>query len=223
MTCRPSRSIPRTSLPNVPKQVPPLLRLNYFDPEFRFPRTLKLAVGADLLLPGGVVGTVDLLYTRGVNTFQVVDVNLNGPLGSAAGEGGRVMYGTIDPTTGEATPFRRTTELDALFEIRNGSGDHAFSATAQLQKRFANGAELSAAYTYTRAKDRVSSSEDEPGPNAGLTPVNGTLDRLDLAYFPVGAAPQGDAGGHHRSSARLPARPRLYRRVQRAVYLCARE
>ena len=162
------------------QQVPPLLRLNYFDPEFRFPRTFKLAVGADLLLPGGVVGTVDLLYSRGVNTFQVVDVNLNGPLGSAAGEGGRVMYGTIDSTTGEATPFRRTTELDALFEIRNGSGDHTFSGSAQLQKRFANGAELSAAYTYTRAKDRISSTEDEPGPNAGLTPVNGMLDRLDL-------------------------------------------
>ena len=158
----------------------PLPRLNYFDPEFRFPRTLKLAVGADLLLPGGVVGTVDLLYSRGVNTFQVVDVNLDGPLGSAAGEGGRVMYGTIDPTTGEATPFRRTTELDALFEIRNGSGDHAFTAAAQVQKRFANGAELSAAYTYTRAKDRISSTEDEPGPNAGLTPVNGTLERLEL-------------------------------------------
>ncbi len=85
-------------------QDPPLLRLNYFDPEFRFPRTFKVAVGADLLLPGGVVGTVDLLYSLGVNTFQVVDVNLNGPLGSAVGEGGRVMYGTIDSTSGEATP-----------------------------------------------------------------------------------------------------------------------
>jgi hypothetical protein len=34
-------------------------RLNYFDPEFRFPQNLKLAIGADLLLPGGVVGTFD--------------------------------------------------------------------------------------------------------------------------------------------------------------------
>ena len=43
----------------------PLPRINYFDPAFRFPRTLKVGLGADLLLPWGYVGTVDLLYTRG--------------------------------------------------------------------------------------------------------------------------------------------------------------
>ena len=158
----------------------PSARINYFDPEFRFPRNLKLALGADLLLPWGVVGTVDLLYTRGVNSFQVVDVNLEGPLGAAAGEGGRVMYGTVDPTTGEATPSRRTPELDALFEIRNGSGDQAFSATAQLEKRFANGTGVSAAYTFTRARDRVNTIQDDPGPNIAATPLNGTLEHRDL-------------------------------------------
>ena len=133
-------------------------RFTYFDPEFRFPRTLKLAVGADLLLPGGIVGTLDLLYTRGVNSVQVADVNLVGPSRNAAGEGGRAMYGTIDPATGEATPLADgPTSCDAVFEIRNGSGDRAYSVTAQLQKRFANGTELSAAYTYTDAKDRMSS------------------------------------------------------------------
>ena len=91
------------------------------------------------------------------------------------------MYGDLDPATGVATPFRRTSDtLEAVFEIRNGGGDQAFSATAQLQKRFGNGAELSVAYTFTRAKDRLSSGEDAPGLNAGVTPVNGTLDRRDL-------------------------------------------
>jgi Carboxypeptidase regulatory-like domain/TonB dependent receptor len=158
---------------------PPLPRLNYFDPEFRFPRSLKLAVGADLLLPGGVVGTVDLLYTHGVNTFDVADVNLAEPSAVATGEGGRVMYGTVE-ATGDAAPVRRTEELDALFEIRNGGHTQAFSATGQLQKRFANGTELSAAYTYTRAKDRLSADHDEPGPNVASTPVNGTLDQREL-------------------------------------------
>ena len=159
---------------------PPLPRINYFDPAFRFPRTLKLGLGADLLLPFDVVGSVDLLYTRGVNSFQVVDVNLRGPLGAAAGEGGRVMYGTIDPETGDATPSRRSGDVNALFEIRNGSGDEAFSATAQLEKRFANGTELSAAYTFTSARDRVNTIFDLPGPNIAATPLNGTLEHRDL-------------------------------------------
>ena len=154
-------------------------RINYFDSEFRFPRNFKLAAGADLLLPGGVIGTVDLLYTRGVNTFHMVDVNLTGPIGAAAGEGGRLMYGTID-SIGDAAPSRHPTPLDAVFEIRNGTGDQAFSATAQLEKRFAGGAELSAAYTWTSAKDRMSPGEDDPGPNVASTPLNGALDRREL-------------------------------------------
>jgi hypothetical protein len=157
-------------------------RLNYFNAEFRFPQNLKLAIGADLLLPGGVVGTLDFLYTGGVKTFEVVDVSLKGPQGLASGEGNRIMYGTIDSATGMASPSRRWSDsVDAVFEIRNGrSGDHGFSATAQLQKRFGNGAELSVAYTFTRAKDRLSSGDDVPGLNAGVAPVNGTLTRRDL-------------------------------------------
>ena len=169
MTCRPSRSIRRTSPQRVPSRPLQSARINYFDPEFRFPQNLKLALGADLLLPGGVVGTVDLLYTRGVNTFHVVDVNLDGPLGVAAGEGGRadVRHHRLGDRRGDTT--RRTpTALDAVFEIRNGSGDRAFSATAQLEKRFANGTELSAAYTYTDAKDRMSPDEDRARPQRRL-------------------------------------------------------
>ena len=82
--------------------------LAYFDPDFRFPRSLKVALGVDRALPWGVVGTVDVLYTRLVNSVEMVDVNLRGPVGTSAGEGGRVLYGTIDESTGRATPSRVT-------------------------------------------------------------------------------------------------------------------
>jgi hypothetical protein len=42
-----------------------------------------------------------------VNSFQVVDVNLEPARGTAAGGGGRVMYGTIDPESGSAEPVRQ--------------------------------------------------------------------------------------------------------------------
>ena len=103
------------------------------------------------------MGTFDFLYTRGVNTFRVMDVSLNGPLGVAVGEGGRVMYGTVDPATGEAEPSRRTSpDLEAVFENRNASGDRAFS-TVPSWGAFGNGVEVSAAYTFTDAVDRASS------------------------------------------------------------------
>jgi hypothetical protein len=150
---------------------------NFFDPEFRFPRNLKLALGVDHVLPGGLVGTVDLLYTAGVNTFHVADVNLRGPAGVAAGEGGRVLYGTIDPQTGNAEPSLRSDELGGAFVLRNGSGDRSWSVTAQLQRQQADGTEWSAAYSYTDARDRMSPDDDLAIVNVASTPVNGSLER----------------------------------------------
>ncbi len=81
--------------------------LAYFDPAFRFPRNLKVALGMDRALPGGIVGTVDLLYTRLVNSVDLVDVNLRGPVGTSAGEGGRTTLRTIDARPVERHPVER--------------------------------------------------------------------------------------------------------------------
>jgi hypothetical protein len=132
---------------------PPTSTPVFFDPDMNFPQTLKLALGADHLLPWGIVGTLDILYTRGVYAVHTVDVNHVGPVGTAAGEGGRAMYGTIDPETGEARKSRRTEALGESYQLRNGSGDRSYSITAQVGKRFPNGTELSLAYTYEDAKD----------------------------------------------------------------------
>ncbi|HEX5963424.1 MAG TPA: TonB-dependent receptor, partial [Gemmatimonadales bacterium] len=80
------------------EQPTPLITV--FDPGFRYPRNLKVAFGADARLPWELVGTVDLLYTRGVNQFTVRDLNLLPPSGVSSGEAGRALYGTIDPAEG---------------------------------------------------------------------------------------------------------------------------
>ncbi len=90
----------------------------YFDPELRFPQSLKVAVGVDQRLPAGVLGTLDLLYGRGVHSIEVVDVNLTGPTGRADGEGDRTLDGTFDSTTGEAFPARIADELGGVHQLR---------------------------------------------------------------------------------------------------------
>ena len=152
----------------------------YFDPSFRFPQNLKIDLGMDHRFPWGVVATLDLLYTRSVHQFAERDVNLVGPSGVAAGEGGRVLYGTIDPASGRVTPNRRSANFGPVIEITNGRGDRAYSLTGQLQKRFGNGTELSVAYTYTDAKDRMSAAGDFAFTNLGSTPVDGTLENRNL-------------------------------------------
>ena len=159
----------------------PTTEVNFFDPGFRFPRNLRVALGTDLRLPGGLVGTVDLLYVRGVDQIYLTDVNL-AATGVAAGEGGRVLYGSIDPATGEATPNRRSSAFGPVIEVGNSSGDRAYSATVQLQKRFAGGAEVGVAYAYTDSKDRMSAAADLASFNLGSVNIlDGTLDERRLA------------------------------------------
>jgi hypothetical protein len=158
----------------------PVPTVAYFHPSFRFPQNLKVNLGMDDRLPWGVVGTVDVLYTRSVRQFAERDVNLVGPSGVSVGEGGRTLYGTIDRATGTVTPNRRSANFGPVIEITNGRGDRAYSLTGQLQKRFANGTELSVAYTYTDAKDRMSAAGDFAFTNLGSTPVDGTLENRNL-------------------------------------------
>jgi hypothetical protein len=147
--------------------------VNFFDPSFRFPRNLRLSLGTDLRLPGAMVGTVDLLYIHGIDQFDITDVNLRPPTTTSAGEGGRVLYGTID-SFGIASPNRRSQGFGTVAQIRNSSGDHSISASGQIEKRFRT-TEVTLAYTYTDAQDRLSPDCFNVTCNLYLTPLDGTL------------------------------------------------
>jgi outer membrane receptor protein involved in Fe transport len=152
----------------------------YFSPDFRFPRSLKLTIGGDQRLPGGVVGTVDFLYSRGVSQFVERDANLLPPTGRAAGEGGRALYGTIDPATGLTQPNRRDSSFGPVIEMFSRSGDRAWSLAFQLQKQFAGGTELGAAYTYTDGRDRQSTPADGAFDNLSASALDGTWEHPNL-------------------------------------------
>jgi len=154
--------------------------ITVFDPAFRYPRNLKIALGADARLPWRLVGTVDLLYTRGVNQFAERDLNLLPPSGISSGEGNRALYGTIDPAEGFSSPKRRSDAFESVVQVTNGSGDRAYSLAFQLQKRFVGGTELSAAYTFTDARNRTDSPEQGGRGNLGNSPLDGTWEQPNL-------------------------------------------
>src|SRR5439155_23388370 len=57
----------------------PTPQLSFFDRDVRFPQSLKASLGVDRRLPGGIVGTVDLLYTRAQHQLYYSDANLMSP------------------------------------------------------------------------------------------------------------------------------------------------
>jgi outer membrane receptor protein involved in Fe transport len=158
---------------------PPASNVVYYEPNFRFPQTLRFALGVDHTLPWGIVGTFDFLFTKYLNNYYVIDSNLRGPVGLAAGEAYRVMYGAISGG-GSVTPARISSSYLTVLQHSNRSGDRAWSGTLQLQKRFSSGMEFSVGYTYSRAMDYISLGSSVALSNYTFTTLDGTLNNRNL-------------------------------------------
>ena len=152
----------------------------FFDPDFKFPQNMKLALGMDHEMPWGMVGTFDFMYTKSLNQFYLTDINLRGVVGYSAGEAGRPLYGTLNATSNATTPTRVTSAVRDVIRHRNESQDRSVSFTAQLQKRFSGRLEFNAGYTYSRTEDLFSLTSSIASSNYRFTSVDGTLENRNL-------------------------------------------
>jgi hypothetical protein len=155
----------------------------FYDPNFKFPQALKVALGLDHQLGWGILGTADFIYTKSINQFYLVDVNLPGVQTAAAGEGGRSLY--VQPTafnagTGAVSAQRLTPAVGQAIENVNKSADRATQLSLQLQKRFDNGIEFDAAYTYSHVLDLFSYTSDISGSNFAFGALDGTIANRNL-------------------------------------------
>jgi carboxypeptidase family protein len=157
----------------------PVPRLSFFDPGLKLPQSLRLSVGLDRRLPSGVVGTVEVLYTRTVNDWYFTDANLRAPFGAEFGEGGRPLYGTID-SIGSGHPGYGDTLYGPIIRVSNRHGGHTMSFSVQLQRQFGNGIAFSAAYAYSRAEDLMSLVNYAAVPQVTGTPLDGSLEDRQL-------------------------------------------
>ena len=151
-----------------------------YDPNFKFPQALKLALGADRSLPWNLFATVDFVYTKAINQYYLQDVNLQGVLGAVSGEGGRPSYGTINAANGRATVARVTNRANDIVLNKNVSEDQSTSLSFQLQKRFSDGLEFNAAYTYSHSLDVMSMTSDITSSNYQFGVLDGTVANRNL-------------------------------------------
>ena len=171
------KNLPSTCA-NAGPPTPPVANVVYFDEKFKFQQAVKYAFGVDHQLGGGVVGTVDLLVTRNRNTMYLNDVNLK-ELGRN-GEG-RMTYGTIG-STGSSSPSRvDAANARAAIKHTNRNEDRSWSLTGQIQKRFNNGIQFNAAYTYSKTEDLYTLTSSTATSNLNFTSLDGTLAERNLS------------------------------------------
>lgn len=145
--------------------------------DFKFQQALKYSIGVDRRLPGGVVASLDFLHTRNYNTMYINDVNLTE--GTANAEG-RVMYGTIAASSSSTTQSRKSSDFRQVLLHTNEDQGYSTLITAQLNKRFANNLEFSAAYTWSETKDVYSLTSSIASSNFNFTSLDGTLASRNL-------------------------------------------
>jgi outer membrane receptor for ferrienterochelin and colicin len=162
-------------------------RLTVFDPGVRFPRNLRASLGVDRPLAGGVNGSWDVLYNRALDALYVSDANLFEPVGYAAGEGNRPMYGTFPNAPAlPARATRRDVALGQVARFANRSGDDAWSANVQLQRGLGRG-DARIWYSFTRARDRMSLVNFPARALLENPPLDGTMEHRTrgVSYFEI--------------------------------------
>lgn len=169
--------------PNINQYVPSTVSpastfaINVTSPNFKFPQVLRTNIGIDKTLPGGLVATAEMIYTKDINAIYIRDANLAAPVGTLAGDG-RPLWGTNLLINSAVT--------QALVQDNTNQG-YAFSLTGQIQKTTGrwNG---SLAYTYTDSKDLNSQSGSTAGGllngNPYVTNINDPVLGFANNWFP---------------------------------------
>ena len=119
--------------------------VDLFTENFKYPQVFRTSLGIDQSLPWGMIGSVELTYTKTVNNIDIKNVNLKPSVASLEGADNRPLFeqaqrDLIDPT------YQRITLVD------NTNQGHTFNTTVQVQKPFENGLTGSLAYSFTRAQ-----------------------------------------------------------------------
>jgi hypothetical protein len=153
--------------------------VNTLDKDFKFPQVWRSNLAVDKQLPGGVVGTLEFIYTKDINAVFIRNANLRPATATLNGDG-RPLYGATGGVNNReilSNDRRLTGDLDQALVLDNTDKGYQWSITAQLRKDFSRNFQLSAAYTYTDAKEINPQSASTAGSiYTGQVSVNGPND-----------------------------------------------
>jgi len=120
-------------------------QIDLYAEDFKFPQVWRTNLAVDKLLPGGIVGTVEFIYSKTINNVLWKDVNVKPAEKNATG-------------TPDDRPIYRTykngieSEYGQIMLGDNTNEGYTYSITAQLKKDFDFGLYSSISYTYGKSE-----------------------------------------------------------------------
>lgn len=163
-------------------------QINSTGRNFKFPQVWRTNLAVDHELPGGIVGTIEAIFSKDRNAVVHRNYNLVTPTQQLAGADNRLIYPASGPRLNSFNgPNGQFTFLDAgVIALENTNQGYQYSLTGQLRKEFANGFYASAAYTYSQAKDITSNPGEIAGDAFQRLPVVGNTNQPQLSYSDFG-------------------------------------
>ena len=168
--------------------------MNTVAKNFKFPQVWRTNLAVDHKLPGGVVGTLEFIYTKDINAVLLRDANLAPAKAALAGDG-RPLYGAAGADRQIIANDRRISgEVGQSLVLDNTDQGYQWSLTAQFRKDFNRNISLMGAYTYTDAREINSQSGSTAGGtfasqtnifgpnNAGMSYANNLTPHRIVAY-----------------------------------------
>ena len=153
---------------------------NMMDPDFKWPQVFTIDLAADARLPHDVLGSVEVVWSKDVNSVYVRNADLRTPVRTLPD--GRPYFGGYGAS-----------ELNALwpgegagaYVIDNSDEGYNYTVTGSLRKAFSSSLRASLAYTYLQARNLFKSTEIA-SVLFSESPVQGDPNRPGLSYSEFG-------------------------------------
>jgi hypothetical protein len=131
--------------------------INVIDENFKFPQVFRSNIGIDKVLPGGVVGTIEGIYSKTYNNINFINLNRDAQTDfTFVGVDQRPRYTTAstDPKNkGYVSAARIDANFEEIIKLENSNEGYSYNFVFQLKKDFKNGFNTMAAYTYGHSED----------------------------------------------------------------------
>jgi len=182
--------------------------------DFKFPQVWRSNLAIDQQLPGGIVATIEAIYSKDRNAAIHRNYNQVTPTQRLSGADDRLIYPTAVAqvinedgipvfnqdgtpkleiqnqsriTPGFTGPDGKFSFLDAgVIVLENTNRGYQYSLTGQLKKDFANGLYVQGAYTYSQAKDVTSNPGEIAADAFQRNPIVGNTNNPQLAFSDFG-------------------------------------
>ncbi len=169
--------------------------LNAADPDFKWPQVWTTNLAVDHQLPGGLLGTLEVLYGKDINAVFVRNADLQKPVRTLPD--GRPYY---KDSTGNTQLNRGSFGDDGgIYVIDNTSDGYNLSVALQLRKRFDFGLNASLGYAYLTAKNNMQSTEIASVLWSG-NPVQGNPNKPELSFSQFGIRNRITASASYKHS-----------------------